>query len=64
MIVVGSHGHGALYHLLLGSVSEGIIRKTTCPVLVVRLPLGTRQQTTCSQKGERHAPEEWGQEGP
>jgi nucleotide-binding universal stress UspA family protein len=35
MIVVGSHGQGALYQLLVGSVSEGVLRKSGCPVLVV-----------------------------
>lgn len=35
MIVVGSHGHGAAYDLLVGSVSRGIIRGATVPVLVV-----------------------------
>ncbi|TCD47724.1 universal stress protein [Chlorobium sp. N1] len=35
MIIVGSHGHGALFHLLVGSVSEGVVRKATCPVLIV-----------------------------
>ncbi|MEW5940915.1 MAG: universal stress protein [Chloroflexota bacterium] len=35
MIVVGSHGHGALYQLLVGSVCEGVLRKAACPVLVV-----------------------------
>lgn len=35
MIVVGSHGHGALYKAILGSVSEGIIHKASCPVLIV-----------------------------
>lgn len=35
MIVLGSHGHGAFYHLLIGSVSEGVIRKATCPVIIV-----------------------------
>ena len=35
LIVVGSHGHGALHGLLMGSVSTGILRKTRCPVLVV-----------------------------
>jgi nucleotide-binding universal stress UspA family protein len=34
-IVVGSHGHGAVHELLFGSVSEGIVRKSTCPVLIV-----------------------------
>lgn len=35
MIMLGSHGHGALYHLLIGSVSEGVIRKASCPVIVI-----------------------------
>ncbi|MGA2496571.1 MAG: universal stress protein [Tepidisphaeraceae bacterium] len=35
MIVLGSHGHGALHHLLLGSVSEGVLRKADCPVVIV-----------------------------
>jgi nucleotide-binding universal stress UspA family protein len=35
MIVVGSHGRGAMYQLLAGSVSEGILRKSRCPILVV-----------------------------
>lgn len=35
MIVVGSHGRGAVYRLLVGSVTEGILHKSKCPVLVV-----------------------------
>jgi nucleotide-binding universal stress UspA family protein len=35
MIMLGTHGHGALYHLLIGSVSEGVVRKATCPVIIV-----------------------------
>ncbi len=35
VVVIGSHGHGGLHHLLLGSVSEAIIRHSTRPVLVV-----------------------------
>ena len=35
MIMLGSHGHGALFHLLIGSVSEGVIRRATCPVIIV-----------------------------
>jgi len=35
LIVIGSHGHGALYHVLVGSVGEGILAHATCPVLVV-----------------------------
>jgi nucleotide-binding universal stress UspA family protein len=35
VIVLGSHGHGALHRALLGSVSEGILHRTTCPVLIL-----------------------------
>ena len=35
LIVVGSHGHGMMFDALMGSVSAGILRKSTIPVLVV-----------------------------
>ena len=35
IIVIGSHGHGALYKTFVGSVSEGIIRRASCPVTIV-----------------------------
>jgi nucleotide-binding universal stress UspA family protein len=35
LLIVGSHGRGAMLHLLLGSVSEQVLKKATCPVLVV-----------------------------
>jgi len=35
LIVVGTHGHGAVYEALIGSFSVGIIRKSKIPVLVV-----------------------------
>jgi nucleotide-binding universal stress UspA family protein len=34
-IVVASHGHGGLRNLLLGSVSEGLVRRADRPVVVV-----------------------------
>lgn len=34
-IVMGSHGHGALYHLVLGSVSEAVLRKSKVPLVIV-----------------------------
>lgn len=34
-IVMGSHGHGALYNLLVGGTASGVIQKSPCPVVVV-----------------------------
>lgn len=34
-VVIGSHGHGVLSSLLLGSVAEGMVRKAAVPTLIV-----------------------------
>jgi len=36
LIVMGTHGRGAIAHMLLGSVAERVVRKAPCPVLTVR----------------------------
>jgi len=38
IIVVGTHGRGAVAHLLMGSVAERVVRTARCPVLTVRHP--------------------------
>ena len=36
VVVLGSHGKGLVQEIFLGSVSEGVIRKSIKPVLVIR----------------------------
>ena len=39
LIVMGSHGHGSVYNLLVGSVTEGILKAGERPVLLVPAPV-------------------------
>lgn len=36
LIIIATHGHTGLKHMLLGSVTEDVVRIAPCPVLVVR----------------------------
>lgn len=36
LIVIATHGHTGLKHVLLGSVAENVVRHAPCPVLTVR----------------------------
>lgn len=36
LIVLGTHGRRGIRRLVMGSVSEGVIRRTTLPVLLAR----------------------------
>ncbi|MBW1727306.1 MAG: universal stress protein [Deltaproteobacteria bacterium] len=36
LIVMGSHGRTGISHMLMGSVTEKVVRKANCPVLVFR----------------------------
>ena len=38
LIVMGSHGHGPVYNLLVGSVTEGVLKAGLRPVLLVPAP--------------------------
>ena len=50
LIAIGTRGHGKVASLLLGSVSNAVIRGASCPVLVVHEPERTRDRTP-----EKHA---------
>jgi nucleotide-binding universal stress UspA family protein len=36
LIIMGTHGRTGLKHILIGSVTERVVRKAPCPVLVLR----------------------------
>lgn len=38
LVVLGSHGHGVIASVLLGSVAEGVVRKAEIPALIVPAP--------------------------
>ena len=42
LIVMGSHGHGSVYNLLIGSVTEGVLKGSDRPLLLV--PARTRKK--------------------
>ena len=36
LIVMGTHGHSTIEHILIGNVAEKVVRKSPCPVMTVR----------------------------
>jgi nucleotide-binding universal stress UspA family protein len=42
-IIVGSHGHGVLYHLFSKSVVTNTLKRAKCPIIVVPLGCETRK---------------------
>lgn len=38
LIVMATHGRGAISHILMGSTAEKVVRKAPCPVLTVKHP--------------------------
>jgi universal stress protein A len=39
LIVMASHGRTGLSRLLMGSVAEAVVRRASCPVLIVKQPV-------------------------
>jgi nucleotide-binding universal stress UspA family protein/mono/diheme cytochrome c family protein len=54
LIVMGTHGHGAVLHVVLGNVAERVVRNAPCPVLTVREPRARELKTA---SGVRRAAE-------
>ena len=39
LIIIATHGHTGMEHLLFGSTAEKVVRKAPCPVLTLREPV-------------------------
>ena len=39
LVVMGTHGRSGLSRLLMGSVAEGVVRRSPCPVLTIKQPV-------------------------
>jgi nucleotide-binding universal stress UspA family protein len=44
LLVLGSHGHGAIHDTLVGSTSQHVIRHATCPVVILPDPRHVERQ--------------------
>ena len=53
LIAVGTRGHGTVASLILGSVSNGVIRNASRPVLVVRVPDGEQKAAAAYDSSSR-----------
>jgi nucleotide-binding universal stress UspA family protein len=60
-IVMGSHGHGAVYDLLIGGTTQAILKKAQCPVVVVPA-LGKTGGVAAKKRGRRPAGEAGGKQ--
>jgi universal stress protein A len=38
LIIIATHGHSGIEHVLFGSTAEKVVRKSSCPVLSLRSP--------------------------
>lgn len=50
LIVMGTHGHGAVMHALMGNVAERVVRTASCPVLTVREPKPSKERVVAKSK--------------
>jgi nucleotide-binding universal stress UspA family protein len=49
-IVMGSHGHTALYDLLVGSTTHGVLMRAPCPVVIVPAAKNTKAGKALKQE--------------
>jgi nucleotide-binding universal stress UspA family protein/mono/diheme cytochrome c family protein len=51
LIVMGTHGHGPVMHMVMGNVAEHVVRTADCPVLTIRGPRESTDRVKNSAAG-------------
>ena len=49
-LVIGTHGHGAFYDLVVGSTTHSVLKLAPCPVLVVPARLAPRRRRSAAAR--------------
>ena len=57
LIVMATHGRGGLGHMLMGSTAEAVVRKSSCPVMTLKLPAVVTVGDEDLQLAEQPAPD-------
>lgn len=57
LIVMATHGRKGIGHVILGSVTERVLREAPCPVLVVRPPTPETKKSKAAKAGKPAKPE-------
>jgi len=50
LLVLGSHGHGAIHETLVGSTSQHVIRRAVCPVVILPDPRHAERELKRARK--------------
>jgi universal stress protein A len=58
LIVMGSHGRGGLARVLMGSVAEQVLRRASCPLMIVKAPIAFVPESGEFVPEETQAPSE------
>lgn len=56
LIVMATHGRGAIGHLIFGSVTEAVVRNAVCPVLTLRFAPQAEPEPKAAKPAEASGP--------
>ncbi|MDR3625519.1 MAG: universal stress protein [Ignavibacteriaceae bacterium] len=51
IVIIATHGHTGMEHILFGSTAEKVVRKAPCPVLILREPVKSADSAKEIKKG-------------